>query len=940
MKNLVFLIAIFFQAQTLLSQQSIVDSLEAELQTATVDTNRILILGDLAYFTYDTDPEKSMEYARQTLVLSEAIGYIGGQINGWFKMALANLSMSNLDSAAFQLEQSLRLALEEGNQNKILVAYNLGGVIYDRKGDTEKAIDYIFESAKISEKLGDSIGAGSAYNNLGEIYDKKGDKDLAYQFFYKSYEIGKAAKNTLNWVASAINLSNVENDHQKRFFYLNEALNLSEKANFESGKAYAYSGLAHYYWQLKSEKQQAVNYFREAINYAQKTGDQFKVMSLYISIGDLFSQMSQSDSAVYYLKKGRELADSYGADEQQIQARINLAHHFQRNKQFQEAFDNLNESAILKDSLFSQNLAEQLAVANTKYETEKKEAQIAEQQLKLAQEKNTRNRIIFGSILLLLLASGIFQWYFNRQKIKKKEAELALEKELEEAKRLRELDNLKTSFFTNISHELRTPLTLITGPLEDALQKDATENQREDLELAHSNSKKLLGLVNEILDLSKLEAGKLKLNQHKLHFLPFLKRVFFAFDSLASLKKVKLEIEGEVPENLWITTDADKLEKILNNLISNAIKHSPADNYVFLNHQINKGRIEISVMDNGEGIPESEREKVFDRFYQVEHPNAMQQGGTGIGLALSKELSHLLGGSLVIESLEGTGSTFTLSIPLVETEPPAVGDRIPEVEIENETETETYKPILIEGQKPKILVVEDNLEMARYLDKILKKEYRISIAPNGVDAIKLLQTEHFDLVTSDVMMPLMDGFELREKVNRMGKHKDTPYIFLTARALEEDRLKGLQMGVDDYITKPFSANELKVRIQNLLQNKINRSQENQDENGDLNADQRQLKQAEIIVFENLSNPQFKVSELATRLGLGERQLRRVMQSLTGLSPVNFILEIRLQKARQLLEEKKHFTVAEVMYEIGIESPSYFSKKFKERFGRSPSGYLS
>ncbi|MEZ5055773.1 MAG: ATP-binding protein [Saprospiraceae bacterium] len=917
-----------------------VDSLENELTNASKDTFKVQLLGNLAYYTFNTNPEKSLDYANQTLALATELNYLGGKVNGHYKIALAFMSMGKMDSAAIQMEKSIEYALEDGIKSRILGVYNLAGVISDRRGDLDQAIEYIFESAKLSEEVKDSMGAAGAYNNLGEIYQRKGERDLAYKYYLKGYAISKTIGDTLGFVAATNNLGGLEPDLQKRLEFLNEGLRVANAANFDNGKAYLSGSLAAYHWDLKNDRLKALENYRKGIYYALKSGDQFNALNAYTDIGELFSELGINDSAEIYIKKGIELSDEFGVEEQQYESRLAISNHYYRTGLYKQSFDNLSAAMNIKDTLFSRNIAEKLAFANTRYETEKKEARIAEQELKIEREINTRNQIIFGSLLVLLVTGGIFQWYFNRQKIKKKEAELALEKELEEAKRLRELDNLKTSFFTNISHELRTPLTLISGPLEDALQKKSTENQREDLELAHSNSKKLLGLVNEILDLSKLEAGKLQLNQHILHFLPFLKRVFFAFDSLASLKKVKLEMEGELPENLWITTDADKLEKILNNLISNAIKHSPADNYVFLNHQINKGRIEISVMDNGEGIPESEREKVFDRFYQVEQPNALQQGGTGIGLALSKELSHLLGGSLIVESVEGTGSTFTLSIPLVETEPPTVVVGIEEQEITKEKETESYQPILIEGKKPKILVVEDNLEMARYLDKILKKDYRISIAPNGVDAIKLLQTEHFDLVTSDVMMPLMDGFELREKVNRMGKHQDTPYIFLTARALEEDRLKGLQMGVDDYITKPFSANELKVRIQNLLQNKINRSQENQDENADLNADQRQLKQAEIIVFENLSNPQFKVTDLATQLGLGERQLRRVMQSLTGLSPVNFILEIRLQKARHLLEEKKHFTVAEVMYEIGIESPSYFSKKFKERFGRSPSGYLS
>lgn len=942
MKNLLSILALLFLVCPLVGQQIIVDSLEAELESATIDTVRVKLLGDLAYSTFNSDPEKSMDYARRTLALAQEIDYAGGQVNGWYKMALANLAMSNLDSAAYQIENALQLALEVGNQSKVLGVYNLGGVIYHRKGDMEKAIDYIFESARISENLGDSLGAGTAYNNLGEIYDRKGDRELAHQFYYKSYKLGKATKDTLNWVASATNLSGIEADPVKRLFYLEEAMGLCEHANYTYGKAYALTGLANYYWEIENDKPAAIDYYRDAIFYSEKSGDQFNAMNIYIDIGDLFSQMGQADSARYYLAKGQALADTFSVEEQQIEARISLAHHFHRNKDFAKAYDYLYECMVLKDSLFNQNLATQMAESNTRYETEKKEAQIAEQELKIAREVNTRNLILFGALILMLTLAAIAQWYFNRQNLKKKEAELALEKELEEANRLRELDNLKTSFFTNISHELRTPLTLISGPLEDALSSKHKGSKEEDLQLAYNNSKRLLGLVNEIMDLSKLEAGKLEVHTHKLEPARECKRIFLAFESLAALKNVRLEYREDFPPDCWIQSDGKKIEKVLNNLVSNAIKHSPENSVVQMEARYHEGNLQVTLTDQGEGIPKNELPKIFDRFYQVNSGQASATGGTGIGLALSKELSHLLGGDLRVESTEGVGSKFFFSIPVDKTAAPAVKttDQAEEKKIGSPENIETVLPVLINGEKARILIVEDNMEMSRYLHKILSSDYKCSIAPNGVEALKMLQKESFDLITSDVMMPLLDGFELRSRVNNMKKLRDIPYIFLTARALEEDRLKGLQLGVDDYITKPFNANELKVRIHNLLQNKVARSQAGGGKDENLTADQKLLQQARDLVMENLSRPQFKVPDLAGNLGMGERQLRRVMQRLTGLSPVNFILELRLQKARQLLEANKHFTVAEVMYEIGIESPSYFSRKFKQRFGRSPGEWVN
>ncbi|MCB0663955.1 MAG: tetratricopeptide repeat protein, partial [Saprospiraceae bacterium] len=504
MKNPIHLTTFLLLSLPLFSQQSMIDSLEKALVTAREDTFKVQMLGNLAYYTFNTDPEKSLEYANQTLALSKKLNYLGGEVNGWYKRALANLSMANMDTAAYQIDRALELALEDGNANRILGVYNLGGVIYDRKGDMDKAIDYIFESAKISERIGDTLGASGAYTNLGEIYDRKGEINLALDFYRKAYNLSKISNDTMNVVASANNLGGIEPDLEKRLAYLEEALALANTTNFDNGRGYVYTGLAAYYWDIKKDTKKALEYYRNAIYYSMKSGDNFNAVSVYTDIGALFSILGQRDSALYYLNKGKNLSQDYGVEEQQIESRVELANHFERYGQFQPAYQNIKELVALKDSMFNHSLAQQLAIANTKYETEKKEAQIAEQELKLAQEVNTRNRIIFGSLILLLIVAGIFQWYFSRQKIKKKEAELALEKELEEAKRLRELDNLKTSFFTNISHELRTPLTLITGPLEAVLDGETENAAREDLEMAHSNSKKLLALVNEILDLSKL----------------------------------------------------------------------------------------------------------------------------------------------------------------------------------------------------------------------------------------------------------------------------------------------------------------------------------------------------------------------------------------------------------------------------------------------------
>jgi len=323
--------------------------------------------------------------------------------------------------------------------------------------------------------------------------------------------------------------------------------------------------------------------------------------------------------------------------------------------------------------------------------------------------------------------------------------------------------------------------------------------------------------------------------------------------------------------------------------------------------------LSLKVTDTGLGISKKDLEQIFNRFYQSE--DGKKAGGTGIGLALSKELAQLFGGDLTASSEVNKGSVFTLEIPLKEIEytPPITEIIDPEEKfitkkIEAEENQITYQPILINNQKAKILIVEDNHEMSDFLSKILDPYYRVQTAANGKEAIQKLNSQQFDLITSDVMMPEMDGFELRAIISKIERLRQMPYIMLTASSLETDKLKGLSLGIDDYITKPFNSKELLARINNLLINKQERDRfqkEDKESPQPETVDHQLLKQAEEIVLKNIHDPDFKVPDLAKKIGYSQRQLTRIIKKLTGLSPVSFILEIRLQKAYQLLEERRY-----------------------------------
>jgi signal transduction histidine kinase/DNA-binding response OmpR family regulator len=588
------------------------------------------------------------------------------------------------------------------------------------------------------------------------------------------------------------------------------------------------------------------------------------------------------------------------------------------------------------NTYYKDNVLNSFLEAETKYATAEKEKQIALQELQLSRERQNKNQIIGGGIFLLLFSSAIGLWYYQRQTTKKTIAELALENEKKEKEKLKEMDTMKTQFFTNVSHELKTPLTLILGPLQNVIEKIDNTAVKKNLLLAFNNAEKLNDLVNETLDLAKLEKGKIEIVSEIRPLAKDLIRSFLSFSSLAEMRDIRLEGHVHIPEDTYASYDAAKVEKVLNNLVSNAIKFSSNNNKIEMHADIKDG-LTISIKDYGKGIAENEQEKIFNRFYQASHNKYESYGGTGVGLAFSKEIAELLGGTLSVKSTPEQGSTFTFNIPIQIVEAPQ--EKTTEPWSPGESSKTAYQPILINGEKPNILIVEDNKDMQEYLMSILEEDYRCYFAVDGYEAMRKVQTDNFHLISSDVMMPNMDGFTLKEKINILENYRSIPYIFLTARSLDEDKMIGLNLGVDDYITKPFNKNEYKMRVHNLLKNYLQRieaQKEFRNQGNTESVDVQILRQAEKIILENISDPEFKVPQLADSLHYSQRQLSRILKQLTGFTPVNFILELRLQKAYRLIQTRTFASVSEVRYEIGIESASYFTRKFKERYGISPS----
>ena len=509
--------------------------------------------------------------------------------------------------------------------------------------------------------------------------------------------------------------------------------------------------------------------------------------------------------------------------------------------------------------------------------------------------------------------------------------------------KLQELDTIKSRFFTNLTHEFRTPLTLILGPAEQVLAQTAEPQTRQQVSLIQRNGGRLLRLINQLLDLSKLEAGKMALSTAAGDLVGLVHGTLQSFESLAHQKGIILKLTA-VQQQLIMYVDRDKLEKILYNLLSNALKFTPAGGTVsvslIVNDPVPEGWIELRVQDTGAGIPAAKQPYIFDRFYQADASATREQEGTGIGLALTKELVDLHGGTLHLSSQEGVGTLVTVCLPMraassVEavTEQPIQPDQFmnPATEVAAESEG-----------APLVLIIEDNDDVRAFIRSSLGEGYRIIEAPNGEIGIQLAQQQVPDLVITDLMMPKMDGYAVCASLKRDERTSHIPVIMLTARVDLESKLEGLETGADAYLAKPFSQRELLAHLTNLIALRRQLQQRYTLHSGWPtnyptlpSMEQVFLDRVRATIEDHLDDEQYSVERLSNDVGLSRTQLHRKLKVLTNEAPGDLIRLLRLQRAHDLLSAHVG-SISEVAYQVGFGNPANFSTSFSRHFGYPPS----
>lgn len=566
-------------------------------------------------------------------------------------------------------------------------------------------------------------------------------------------------------------------------------------------------------------------------------------------------------------------------------------------------------------------------------------------------------------IYLLVIAGGL--WLIRQrgiQKIRrkftaeqeKKEVGLIIEQERKEVERMYEIDRLKTKFLTNVSHEFRTPLSLIMAPVDKMLGHTADADQKQQLNMIRKNARRLLNLVNQLLDFRKMEVQELKLHTRPGDIVKFIKEVSLSFSDIADEKGIVFVFDTEV-ETLKTSFDHDKIERILFNLLSNAFKFTPAGGHISVlinlipeRSEDNLEYIEIKVMDTGIGVPNDKRERIFDRFFQNDLPGSILNQGSGIGLAITKEFVNMHQGEIFVESDTEYGSCFIVRLPMLlndATEEEALVDNELFEEIITSVSEAATKNQSKVNNKQTVLLVEDNDDFRFYLKDNLKGMFYIIEATNGKEGWQKALALHPDIMVSDISMPEMNGKDLCRKIKNDSRTSHIPIILLTALIGEEEELKSLEIGANDYMTKPFNFEILVSKIKNLLrlQATFKKTYTRQldfqlNEPAIPSTDEKFIKDIVEHINKNMLTPSLSVNELSKHMGMNRNTLYKKLLMISGKSPVEYIRSLRLKKAAHLLEHSQ-MNIAEVSYEVGFNTPQYFAKSFKEEFNMLPSEFV-
>lgn len=860
------------------------------------------------------DSEKALKYAQNATEISsqdDSLTYVRAPL-----MTAFMLNRLGKDDLALKIAFKLLHTVEQKGWKRLSIeCRNCIADIYRTRHDVEKALPYAEQSSADALELRDTAAYIYSLSTLSNIYSTDA-RDAPEKLLKAAVYLEKIFKppfvNLLTLFDKAKYLSNLGRLYEMLGKYqlaeqiLQQSISISQEGGFNDLKQHALNEMMTL--KLRQHSYQAAVKFGEMAlkSLPESSTGKVQLRNIFDRLAEATSSVQDYKKAFYYTSRSKEISQALNSEDK-VRITEELDKSFKTDKRIIQAEVN---SKLLRQEI---------------------------------------NLIIILTIVALLICFLVYRWMLYKKNLK---AEILAEKNAQ----LTKVDKMKTSFLANVSHELRTPLTLIVGhvdQLRNAKDHPLTDVDRQNyLGAVWLNSKKMLEMFNELLEITKIESVDLPINSQRVEIHEQVMLSYQTFHSLANYKNISFSIDCLIERGVTMEIDLEKFQKILHNLIVNALKFTPKDGLVKISVQRLTDGIEIQVADTGPGIAEENFRAIFDRYYQIEGESKIL-GGTGVGLSIAKEYTELLGGSISVKSKLGEGSVFTIFLPVIFGNGDLATDHmefsaqksVPNVSTEDVSGTTNT------GSKRLILLVEDHLEMSIFISSILKPLYQVEVAINGNDAIEKLESFEVlpSLIISDVMMPGMDGMELLRFLKTHESYFLIPVIMLTALADAASKLQALNFGVDDYLVKPFLTSELIARTGNLIENSLTRSNHQvnlvMEDASEIELEEASpsdllwLKRLEQVVRDGIKIGDARIASISYQMAISERQFHRTVKSITGLTPNKYIRNIRLQIAREAIRTGKYKTVAEIAYLAGFETPAYFSKLFKEHFGRDVNDIL-
>lgn len=908
----------------------------------TLTVNRMNELARL--LSQERQLELATSYTQKAIKISKKLHFKNGEADAYNIIGMIYAFKSNYPEALRNLFIGLKKWEETNNKMGIAVSYIHIGNVYESQGKYPEALKNYFEALKISEEIGNKQRKAMSYNSIGIVYKNQGKYTEALKNYFMSLKIYEEIgdKHGISLAQTNIGIAyDYQGNYAESLKNHFAALKTQKEIGDKHGIISSYNNIGVVYNYQGKYTEALENYFA-ALKILKEIGGEWETAGTYSNIGLAELNLNRPASAKKHYEKALTIFKETGNTRFLEDIYYNLVLADSTLGNYKDAYENYKQYIVYRDSLINEENEKKSLEVSMGYEYDKKAAII---QAELKTKQLQRNAAFSGLGVMVVLA--VFIVYFFRLRNKKLEIEKQnLELQRREMEVIKENEQFKSRFLTNISHEFRTPLTLINGHVE-VLKENGREEDFSHFDEIEQNGKRLLTLINQLLDLSKMESGQYKLEYKKGNVLNEANMLVQSFYSYAEQHGISLilkqtENAKTLSESPFVYS-SEALAVIITNLMSNAIKYTPSGGSVTAIIDYQNDKLFITIADTGQGISKEHLPKIFDRFYQVDEPGQRTYAGSGIGLALVKELAILHGGDIKVESPDEGGCVFTFWLESSETE------NIESIDsVEQNTDFLINKEIEVKDNElqntelPLLLIIEDQPELRSFIVRNLGEEYRYAEASNGKDGMKLAKELLPDLIISDVMMPDADGFELCETLKNNVATSHIPIILLTAKAEQKDKLTGLETGADDYLTKPFSLAELKLRVRNilsfkeLLRKKFKGSTiPSVEETPELSSrDRKFVKDVTELVEKNISNLQFGVNILAEGVFLSVSQLTRKLKTITGKTPADFIRNIRLEKAIELL--KKGESVTEVAWAVGFEDSVYFSKVFKKHFGFPPS----